>query len=360
MQARKFAPVSRRRPTTQGGRDARSAASRELLGIATREAEARGWVGCGDLVTSALRRSPFFKLLPDTQRFAFSYVVSTSGCWDWVASKKAPSGYGQYRFRRSNWNAHRVAYTLYVGEIPDGLVLDHTCLNKGCVNPKHLEPVTGTENARRYAATITHCPRGHPRSLYRTKISCRQCHNERTNLALARRQVAAQAQRPGRVRLLEQDIEAMRALRTQGMAVKTIAAVFGVTPKYASRIITGSRQRRRRYTGPDAATRRLLEHRSGGQCEFVDCRAAAEHTHHRKPRRAGGSRDVLINLPANLIRLCGYCHAWIESNRLEALAMGLLLHDADDPSATPVVTRAGLIYLDNAGGYADNPPDGVS
>jgi hypothetical protein len=45
--------------------------------------------------------------------------------------------------------AHRFAYLEFVGPIPDGLVLDHLCRNKKCVNPDHLEPVTNAENLRR-------------------------------------------------------------------------------------------------------------------------------------------------------------------------------------------------------------------
>jgi hypothetical protein len=42
--------------------------------------------------------------------------------------------------------------------------LDHLCRNKGCCNPEHLEIVTHEENMHRYAATVTHCPAGHPYS----------------------------------------------------------------------------------------------------------------------------------------------------------------------------------------------------
>jgi hypothetical protein len=51
-----------------------------------------------------------------------------------------------------------------VGEIPEGLELDHLCRNTLCVNPDHLEPVTHAENIQRGHAArgpVTHCRRRH-------------------------------------------------------------------------------------------------------------------------------------------------------------------------------------------------------
>lgn len=45
--------------------------------------------------------------------------------------------------------AHRIAYELWFGPIPKGLTIDHLCRVKRCINPDHLEAVTGTENTRR-------------------------------------------------------------------------------------------------------------------------------------------------------------------------------------------------------------------
>lgn len=68
----------------------------------------------------------------------------------------------------------------------------------------------------------------------------------------------------------------------------------------------------------------------------------------------GGSRDPLINSPANIVLLCGSgtegCHGWVESNREDSYQSGLLIHREDDPSELPVTLRYGTVYLDDVGG----------
>lgn len=111
------------------------------------------------------------------------------GCWLWRATLDT-AGYGRFRAAeaRSMVSAHRRAYMRLVGPIPEGLVLDHLCRVRNCVNPAHLEPVTHEENCRRgenAQRDKTHCPQGHPYDEANTYIypsdgrrACRRCHRE--------------------------------------------------------------------------------------------------------------------------------------------------------------------------------------
>lgn len=110
------------------------------------------------------------------ERLASKVNIDETGCWLWTACVY-PGGYGMYRHNGKLQRAHRVVYTLLVGEIPSGLQLDHLCRVRHCVNPEHLEPVTQRENLLRgdhpnHVANRTKiCQRGHPI----TGKKCREC-----------------------------------------------------------------------------------------------------------------------------------------------------------------------------------------
>ena len=123
---------------------------------------------------------------------------SVTGCWLWRG--KIHRGYGRFE----GGFAHRIFYILLRGPIPSGLVLDHTCCTKACVNPDHLEAVTQKENIRRSLITRpkpngwwhsekTHCPKGHEytkENTYKKKKGSRSCRTCQRELMRKRRSAA--------------------------------------------------------------------------------------------------------------------------------------------------------------------------
>lgn len=101
------------------------------------------------------------------RRFMSKVAIDGAGCWIWQAGLSS-DGYGVISVGDVQVRAHRLAYELFVGPIPDGLVTDHLCRVHACVNPQHLEMVTDRENLMRGVgptavnAARTHCDRGHP------------------------------------------------------------------------------------------------------------------------------------------------------------------------------------------------------
>lgn len=132
------------------------------------------------------------------ERFLSKFEVQPDGCWRWKG-KPNQDGYGEFWLINRMFGAHRISYEFFVGPIPRGMQIDHTChnndpvcrggvtcLHRLCVNPEHLEAVTLETNVRRglcFGALKTHCPKGHPydeTNIYRRRDrpnarECRAC-----------------------------------------------------------------------------------------------------------------------------------------------------------------------------------------
>src|SRR5258708_2446189 len=102
-------------------------------------------------------------------------VPSLGECWTWTGWL-SDKGYAIALFGKRKVKLHRFAYELLVGPIPDGLLPDHLCRNRACINPAHLECVTNRENILRGVglaavnAKKTHCVNGHAFTSENTQV----------------------------------------------------------------------------------------------------------------------------------------------------------------------------------------------
>lgn len=138
-------------------------------------------------------------------------VQRSDGCWLWTGSLMT-RGYGQVFWNGRPDGAHRVAWMLTRGEIPDGLYVLHRCDNRPCVRPDHL--FLGTHEINMKDAVTKgrfHTPR------------------------------------PTRQKVTDEQLGEMLALRSAGMLQKDIAARFGVTKGFVSLLVRG---KRRQYSEP--------------------------------------------------------------------------------------------------------------
>lgn len=134
------------------------------------------------------------KRTPPEVRFQTKYRIDEeTGCWLWTGALNN-KGYGTIGetiadYTTKHHYAHRLSYTMHKGPIPDGLVVDHMCNVRNCVNPDHLQVLTNRENIERSPSPIIQrrlariCKRGHDladeANVYRRpdngRIQCRAC-----------------------------------------------------------------------------------------------------------------------------------------------------------------------------------------
>ena len=134
---------------------------------------------------------------PAHERFMSKINIETStGCWIWSGATESRFGYGKFRLNGRSINSHRAAWELFVGAIPNGMFVCHKCDVPACVNPSHLFIGSSDDNNKdRAAKGRTVSPRG--------------VLNHHAKLS-------------------EDDVRAIRKLRSHGMTGTEIAEQFPV------------------------------------------------------------------------------------------------------------------------------------
>lgn len=127
-------------------------------------------------------------------------------CWEWIGSKNS-KGYGRVRINNKIYLAHRIFFESFIGEIPEGMCVCHSCDNPCCINPSHLFLGTQLEN-----------------------IIDRDNKNHQ-----------ARGKNNGKHKLIETDVYLIREFLDKGYTNKQIAKMFKVDPSVISNIKLGKR-----------------------------------------------------------------------------------------------------------------------
>lgn len=140
------------------------------------------------------------------ERFEEKFEEDESGCWNWMAYKM-PFGHGTFKIDGRMQLAHRVAYQMYVGEIPEGICVCHHCDNPCCVNPNHLFLGTQADNVQDCENKGRDVHRGSP------------------------------GEKHGMAKLTEEQVRPIRKMWADGARNVDLAKRFGVSCATISRIV---------------------------------------------------------------------------------------------------------------------------
>jgi len=163
----------------------------------------------------------------DIERF-WSHVDKTGECWLWTGGRSQHGGYGQFRVSKTLCvYAHRLAWELTNGPIPEGLWVLHNCPEgdrPACLNPAHLWLGTHDENMAdmvakgRHQTGERHWTQRHPELVPRGDDAFSRLHPERV----------ARGEQCGTAKLNERQAREIRRRRSEGELLSTLAREYGV------------------------------------------------------------------------------------------------------------------------------------
>lgn len=139
------------------------------------------------------------------KRFLDKTKATETGCLIWQGAIGSHGRYGICGAMGKGWLAHRLSYTIFVGEIPPNMNVCHTCDNGLCVNPEHLFLGTQRDNVH--------------------------------DMENKKRSNHPAGENHGRAKLTENDVEHIRANHANGLSQRELATAFGVTKTTIARIV---------------------------------------------------------------------------------------------------------------------------
>lgn len=163
----------------------------------------------------------------------WSKVDTSRECWEWQAARFPTTGYGCFGVNGKVRGAHRVAYELTHGPIPNGMLVCHSCDNRACVRPDHLFLGTVRDNAldaKAKGRLATGAANGaHTKPENKPRGDKHWVHRHPDRIGYGTRQPRA---------VLNDDaVREIRTLRAQGFTCKSLAERFGVSATQISLIV---------------------------------------------------------------------------------------------------------------------------